>query len=95
MIIPAYNEEKHIEEKILNTLALGYPPEKIEILVGSDGSIDDTAKIAKKYTSAGFLFYDYNENRGKTAVQNDLVNESRGDILIFTDASCRDIGDTS
>lgn len=87
VIIPAYNEAKHIEKKILNTLALNYPGKKIEIIVGSDGSTDDTAKIVEKYSSKGIRFIGYETNRGKTAVQNDLVNKSRGEILVFTDAA--------
>ncbi len=87
VIIPAYNEAKSIEKKILNTLALEYPKDKIEILVGSDGSSDETAAIVKKYADHGVLFFDFKINRGKTAVQNDLVEQSKGEILVLTDAA--------
>jgi len=87
IIIPAYNEARHIDEKIKNTLALEYPRDKVEILVGSDGSTDDTANIMSKYTDEGVHFIDFEKNRGKTAVQNDLVRQSKGEILIFTDAA--------
>jgi len=87
MIIPAYNEAKNIEKKILNTLSLEYPKSKIEILIGSDGSYDETANIVSKYADKGVKFYDFKVNRGKTAVQNDLVEHSKGEILIFTDAA--------
>ncbi len=87
VIISAYNEEKDIEQKIANTLALDYPQNKIEILIGSDGSIDNTATIVEQYAGSGIRFYDYKRNRGKTSVQNDLVKEAKGEILIFTDAA--------
>jgi cellulose synthase/poly-beta-1,6-N-acetylglucosamine synthase-like glycosyltransferase len=87
IIIPAYNEEKSIERKIMNTLALEYPEDRIEILVGSDGSIDETASIVGKYTDRGVQLLDFETNRGKTAVQNDLVSQSKGEILIFTDSA--------
>jgi len=87
IIIPAYNEAKNIENKITNTLALQYPKDKVEILLGSDGSTDETASIAKKCVHKGIRFYDFKTNRGKTAVQNDLVIRSKGDILVFTDAA--------
>lgn len=87
IIISAYNEAQNIEKKIKNTLELDYPKEKIDIFIGSDGSQDDTAKIGKKYEKLGVKFFDFKINRGKTAVQNDLVKQSRGEILIFSDAA--------
>ena len=87
VIIPAYNEEKSIERKIQNTLELDYPEDKIEILIGSDGSTDKTSDIVNKYSSHGVKYFDYKNNRGKTAVQNDLVESSSGQILVFTDAA--------
>jgi cellulose synthase/poly-beta-1,6-N-acetylglucosamine synthase-like glycosyltransferase len=87
IIIPAYNESKYIEEKIHNTLALDYPKDKLDILVGSDGSQDETSHIVKRYEANGIKLFDFKMNRGKTAVQNDLVKHSSGEILVFTDAA--------
>ncbi len=87
IIISAFNEEKNIIQKIENTLALEYPKDKMEILIGSDGSTDSTAEKIKQYKGNKVLFFDCKANRGKTAVQNDLVEKSEGEILIFTDAS--------
>lgn len=87
IIISAYNEAQNIEKKIKNTLELDYPKEKIDIFIGSDGSQDDTSAIGKKYEKLGVKFFDFKINRGKTAVQNDLVKLSTGEILIFTDAA--------
>ena len=87
IIIPAYNEEKSIERKILNTMALEYPKDKVEIFVGSDGSNDESATLVKKFANRGVQLLDFKANRGKTAVQNDLVRRSKGEILIFTDAA--------
>ena len=87
IIIAAYNEEKHIERKLLNTLALDYPTEKMEILVGSDGSIDGTVAIVQKFLNQGVTVFDFPENHGKTVVQNACVEAAKGEILIFTDAA--------
>lgn len=87
IIIPAYNEAKDIEKKIHNTLALDYPKEKMEILIGSDGSTDKTVEIAKKFADHNVRVVEFDESRGKTAVQNDLVDLSKNEILIFTDAA--------
>ncbi len=94
IVISAYNEAKNIEKKIANTLALDYPKDKIEILIGSDGSQDGTSDIVKKYENHGIKLFDFKINRGKTAVQNDLVKLSRGEVLIFTDAASFLLPDT-
>ena len=87
IIISAYNEKKHIQKKIENTLALNYPKDSMEILVGSDGSTDETASVVGKFADRGVQSFDFKKNRGKTAVQNDLVEHSKGAILVFTDAA--------
>jgi cellulose synthase/poly-beta-1,6-N-acetylglucosamine synthase-like glycosyltransferase len=87
ILISAYNEEQDIKNKLENTFSLDYPKEKMEILVGSDGSQDNTAKIVRQFLGKGVSFFDYQVNRGKTAVQNDLVKQSTGEILVFTDAA--------
>jgi len=87
IIISAYNEEKDIYNKIKNTLELNYPSNSLEILIGSDGSNDRTASIVEAFNDRRICFFNYSENRGKTAVQNDLVIHAKGKILIFTDAA--------
>ena len=42
LVVAAYNEERGIRDKLENTLALDYPADRLEILVGSDGSSDRT-----------------------------------------------------
>ena len=86
VVFSAYNEEAVLDEKIDNCLALDWPREKIEVLVGSDGSSDRTAEIlaARADDVRGFVFA---ENRGKAAVLNDLVENASGEILLFCDAN--------
>ena len=55
--------------------------------MGSDGSTDETDKIVQEFAAQGVKFFDFETNRGKTAVQNDLVAHSTGDLLVFTDAA--------
>lgn len=87
IIIPAYNEERNIEKKIRNTLSLDYPRERMEIIIGSDGSDDNTAAMARRCIDPIVKIIEFKDNRGKTAVQNDLVECSKGEVLIFTDAA--------
>lgn len=88
LLIPAYNEEKVIEAKIHNVLALDYPPEKLEIVIVSDGSTDRTNAIAARYAASGRLrLIAYPANRGKLAALNDAVPQLRGEIAVFSDAA--------
>ncbi|MBT3980691.1 MAG: glycosyltransferase family 2 protein [Bacteriovoracaceae bacterium] len=86
-IVAAYNEEAVIEEKILNTLSLNYPKDKIEIIVVSDGSNDGTEKIAKSYETKGVKSLHSPLRRGKTAALNRAVANSSNEIIIFSDAN--------
>lgn len=85
-IVAAYNEEDVLDDKIKNFNVLDYPKEKIEILIGSDGSRDRTNEILKQAPS--YITAVINEqNQGKAAVLNQLVALAKGDILIFCDAN--------
>jgi len=48
-MVVAHNEEKVILEKLNNILELDYPQDKIEILVASDNSTDQTNNIVKEF----------------------------------------------
>lgn len=89
VIISAYNEEEVIAAKIESIFAGDYPREKLEVLIGSDMSDDSTATIIGKYLTRhpNLRFWDFKQRRGKQNVVNDLVAESRGEILILTDAN--------
>lgn len=87
IIIAAYNEERYIENKIKNCLSIDYPKEKMEIIIGSDGSSDRTNEIAEKYVAGNLRFLRYSKRRGKMAVVNDCVRAARGEICVFSDVS--------
>ncbi|MCL1957937.1 MAG: glycosyltransferase family 2 protein [Fibromonadales bacterium] len=85
IIISAHNEEEIIEQKILNTLALDYPKDKMEIWVGDDGSTDKTATIVQKFSDVHLFRKEKNE--GKAAMLNDLCKKAKGDFFLFSDAN--------
>lgn len=86
-IIAAYNEERDLAAKLENTLALDYPPEKLEIIVASDCSTDRTDEIVRSYAARGVRLHRQPERLGKTAAQNAAVELARGEILLFSDAT--------
>jgi cellulose synthase/poly-beta-1,6-N-acetylglucosamine synthase-like glycosyltransferase len=87
IVIAAHNEELVIGRRIENLLALEYPPERLQILIGSDGSTDRTSEIVRVYRRPRMTFHDFALQRGKAQVLNDLVAVARGKFVVFTDAN--------
>lgn len=89
IIIPAHNEIAVLNDKISTILLSNYPSDKYEILIGSDCSSDGTDEIieqlaAKHNCIKPFIF---KQRQGKPAILNQLVPQSKGSILIFSDAN--------
>jgi cellulose synthase/poly-beta-1,6-N-acetylglucosamine synthase-like glycosyltransferase len=47
LIVPAYDEEEVIADKVADALRLDWPRERLQIIVASDGSTDATAERAR------------------------------------------------
>ena len=89
IVVAAHNEGACIEERIENLLALDYPADRRQIIVGSDGSTDDTVSRASRFVDAGVRVHAFRRWRGKAAVLNRLVMSSSGEIILFADARQR------
>lgn len=87
LIISAYNEERVIEAKILNSLQLSYPRELLEIMVVSDGSNDGTIEIVRRYQPQGVVLLHIDGRLGKSACLNQAVRVAKGEVVVFTDAN--------
>lgn len=89
VLIAAFNEEEVIVSKIESVLEGDYPPDRLEILVGSDASTDSTNKVLEqlKDVHKSLRIFLFQERTGKPGVVNRLVEESRGEILVITDAN--------
>jgi cellulose synthase/poly-beta-1,6-N-acetylglucosamine synthase-like glycosyltransferase len=88
IIMAVHNEEIVISEKFQSLYDTGYPGDRFELLVGSDGSSDRTNDILEEFSKGheSFHFIAFRKRRGKPAVINELRDRARGDILIMTDA---------
>ena len=87
VLITAFNEENAIREKLLNTLAIDYPADKLEILVASDGSTDRTDEIVQEFAPRGVTLFRQEGRAGKTTTQNNAVARASGEIILFSDAT--------
>jgi poly-beta-1,6-N-acetyl-D-glucosamine synthase len=90
IVISLFNEETRVEDKIRNLRALDYPADRVQILLGSDGSTDRTNENLRRHEQSGTVSVVYQHNRaGKPAMLNTLVPQATGDLLVFTDARQR------
>lgn len=87
ILISAFNEEAVIERKIQNILEIDYPKDKLEVLIGDDGSADRTAEIIARYADQGITLVKAPKNAGKAAMLNRLNGIAKNDILLFCDAN--------
>lgn len=87
ILITAYNEEIDIGSKLENTLKIDYPKEKLEIIVASDGSTDKTDEIVREFSAQGIKLFRQEGRVGKTVTQNNAVEHSSGEIILFSDAT--------
>lgn len=85
LLIAAYNEENIVDDKMANTSALDYPPDKLKILWITDGSTDNTNFKLSNYENVEILFEPKRE--GKTAAINRALPFVRTHLIIFTDAN--------
>ncbi|MCP4649463.1 MAG: glycosyltransferase family 2 protein [PVC group bacterium] len=87
MLIPAYNEEPVIAEKLENTLRLDYPKDSLEVIVMIDESSDKTESIVAGYQDKGIKMWVQRPRQGKMAALNASVPQAEGDIVLFSDAN--------
>ena len=89
-MVAAYNEERWIEDKIRNSLALDYPKNKIYFFFVTDGSTDSTAEKIINYPNCGgykIELYHQTERRGKIAAVERVMPFVHTPVVVFTDAN--------
>ncbi len=93
IIVPAYNEETVIGERIKNLVELDYPKDKYEIIIVESGSTDNTYKIVKemikhhKDSKPILKVVNEEERRGKASAINFGKKYAEGEIMLVTDAN--------
>ncbi len=90
IIISAYNEEDLIWNCIKSIFDSEYDIERIKVLVGSDGSTDNTVLKLKQlkeiYPKIDYYSFD---RKGKNYVINQLSAKASTDLIFYMDADCR------
>jgi cellulose synthase/poly-beta-1,6-N-acetylglucosamine synthase-like glycosyltransferase len=90
LIVAAHDEEQAIERRVENALALDYPPERLDVIIASDGSEDATVPLARAAATGGgagrVRVLDL-PRAGKVRAQDAAVDEAAGEVLAFSDAN--------
>jgi poly-beta-1,6-N-acetyl-D-glucosamine synthase len=94
ILVPTYNEENAIENRITNLINLNYPQSKYEIIIVDSNSSDQTRKIVQenilkyKHQNPLIKLVTENERKGKASAINFGKKHARGEYVLVTDANC-------
>lgn len=86
VVIAVRNEAGQIEKRLKNLCAQDYPPEKMEVLVVSDGSVDNTDTIIESFSDKRVRLIKMEQSAGKAVAVNAGVAAASGEIIVFADA---------
>lgn len=84
VVIPVRNGAPYIRRKLESVLRLDYPPEKLEILMVSDGSTDETDVLIGQFASRGIHLL-HVPHGGKPAALNAGIPLTHNQIVLLTD----------
>src|SRR2546422_4487515 len=79
IIVSAYNEEHVIADRLQNLHALDYPRDRVDVVIGSDGSTDLTTAIVEAHAGDMVHLVAFPHRRGQASVLNDPVGRGGGD----------------
>ena len=86
IVIVAHNEARTLPRKIRSLLDSNGSHRIREILIGSDGSTDDTRQVLEQLGEPRVRLCDYSERRGKPSVLNDVVPQCQSEFVLLADA---------
>lgn len=85
LVIAAHNEADVIERNLTSAFALDYPPDRLQVVVASDGSDDGTNEVLRAWDDPRLVVLELPRG-GKNAALNAAVPRATGEVVAFTDA---------
>jgi len=93
IVMPAYNEAEYVQEKIRNLACQDYPAHKLKVILACDGCTDNTASLARLAWQEDICKHlqleikEFEINRGKIAVINEVIPTIESPLVALTDVS--------
>lgn len=87
VVVTAHNAGQHLRATLESILAEGYPAHRRRIIVVSDGSDDDTVRIARSMHRHNVRVRELRRRAGKTAAENSVAGQIRTDVVVCADAN--------
>jgi cellulose synthase/poly-beta-1,6-N-acetylglucosamine synthase-like glycosyltransferase len=87
MLMAAYNEEERLPEKLRNIAELEYPRAKLQVVIVSDASTDQTNSILRNRPDQSVEVVFKSQRQGKAAALSTAFAYARHDILVLSDSS--------
>lgn len=94
IIIPVYNEQAVIRQRINNIFESDYPKNKLELIVVDSGSNDETRLIIESQFLNSVILVTEQERHGKAHAINLGLQKCKGEFIILTDGTTRYDRDT-
>jgi cellulose synthase/poly-beta-1,6-N-acetylglucosamine synthase-like glycosyltransferase len=92
IILPTYNEERIIENKLEDILALDYPMEKVEVVV-VDSSDDSTPELIEEFFDGleepSLTLIREEERRGLAIALNEAYATTKNEMVVKTDCDSK------
>ncbi|MBB6644709.1 glycosyltransferase [Halobellus ruber] len=92
IVLPTYNEERIVENKLRDIVSLDYPMAKIEVVV-VDSSDDDTREIVREFfadrEAPELTLLEEDERRGLAPALNDAYAAASNEMVVKTDCDSK------
>ncbi len=85
VIVPMYNDSKHIELLLESLLNQDYPKELLEVIIIDNNSTDTGKEIVEKFP---VTLLEENEIQSSYAARNKGIGYAKGQVLVFIDSDC-------
>ncbi|GIV44036.1 MAG: glycosyl transferase family 2 [Bacteroidia bacterium] len=83
ILLATYNGEKYIQKSIDSILNQTF--KDWELLIGFNGTIDNSKNIVINYEDSRIRVFDYGDDKGKAKTLNKLLRESKNDWVAIQD----------
>jgi len=83
ILLATYNGEKYIKKSIESVLSQNF--KDFELLIGFNGTVDNSKKIVSELKDSRIKIFDYGNEKGKSKTLNKLIKKARYDWIAIQD----------